>query len=137
MPSNRGWIMRIWLLAASAILVTTTVSQEIKHAPTLQSCIGDINLWSSQIPGFPEPSVDQLRAGTKSLTMHEMDGRTASLAECSSAYPQLGKPQSGDLPANVTLLMYYDDEQNMRYSDFLLRHGMLEKFKEEDNAGRR
>ncbi len=132
--------MMNWKLAVSAVTLSLAIAalpQDVKHAPTLQSCVGDINLWSSQIPGFPEPSYDQTRSGTKSLTMREIDGRTKSIAECVSAYPMLGTAQSGRESAALTLTSYYDGEKEMRYFDFLVRHGMLSKFNEEDEAGQR
>lgn len=128
------------LQGAIVVLVALSgfaVPQEIKHAPTLQSCVGDINFWSSQIPGFPEPSFDQMRGGLKSLTMQEMDGRTSSLTDCVNAYPNLGKGQNGDMSAALTLSFYYGTEEQVRYFDFLHRHGMLNKFNEEDAAGER
>lgn len=131
--------MKNWQLAIGVALfaLATVFSQEVKHAPTIQSCIGDINLWSSQIPGFPEPSYDQVRSGTKALAMREIDGRLRSLGDCVNAYPALGKGTSGNLSAVMSLSSYYSDEEQARYLDFLVRHGMLNKFNEEDDAGQR
>ncbi len=132
--------MKSCQLAIAALvfaIAVVAVSQDVKHAPTFQSCVGDINLWSSQIPGFPEPSYDQVRSGTKSLTVHEIDGRRKSMGECIGAYPVLGKGQTSDLSAAMSLNSYYDDEVEMRYFDFLNRHGLINKFNEEDQAGQR
>lgn len=41
------------------------------------------------------------------------------------------------LPAGAALLMSYSDEIDTRYSSFLLRHNLHDKFKEEDEAGKR
>jgi hypothetical protein len=130
--------MKTWRFAAGAVMVASLASsQGVKHAPTLQSCVADINLWSSQIPGFPESGLDQIRTGMKSLTMKEIDGRVSSLGECVNSYPMLGKPQAGDLPAIITLLSFYDSEKELRYINFLHRHELLGKLKEEDAAGLR
>jgi hypothetical protein len=132
--------MKKWQLAIAVSVFAIAIlalPQDVKHAPTLQSCIGDINLWSSQISGFPEPSYDQVRGGTKSLTMHEIDGRRESMGDCVSAYPVLGKGKSGDLSAVMSLSSYYGTEVEMRYVDFLNRHGLLTKLNEEDKAGQR
>jgi hypothetical protein len=114
--------MENWKLALSVgMLATAAIAgpQEVRHAPSFQQCIGDINLWSSQLPGFPETSLDQLRSGTKPLTAVELEGREQSMAECVSAYPVLGRGQPDHLPAAITLTSYYDDEIQQRYVRFL------------------
>jgi hypothetical protein len=131
--------MRTSQLIVATVLAASffSISEDVKHAPTLQSCVGDVNLWSSQISNFPEPNVDQLRNGLKPLTIHEIEGRTKSLGDCVNAYPVLGKERNGDLSAAMTLSSFYDSEMQMRYFDFIYRHGMLSKFTEEDDAGQR
>jgi len=130
-------ILRLAIVCAAAAATTPGVAQDVKHTPTLQSCAADINLWSSQVPGFPEPSLDQIRAGLKALTQGEIDGRVTSLGNCVSAYPSLGKGQGGNLPAATTLGNLYGLETQARYLNFIYRHGMLRKFTEEDEAGQR
>jgi hypothetical protein len=131
--------MRIWQVAIGAVvaIIVVAAAQDVKHAPSLTSCVGDINLWSSQLPGFPNPSSDQMRSGLKSMPLRELDGRTSSLTDCVNAYPALGKGQNGDMSAAVTLSFYYGLETQTRYMDFIFRHGMLKKFNEEDEAGER
>lgn len=130
--------LHLVLIAAVLIVIAVpAIPQDVKHAPTLSSCVGDINLWSSQIPGFPEPSYDQWRGALKSLTLHEIDGRVSSLTDCVNAYPVLGKGQNGNLSVPVTLSNYYGLETQVRYFDFIYRHGMLSKFTDEDEAGQR
>jgi hypothetical protein len=126
--------MQLTLAPVLIALSVLAVPQDVKHAPTLQSCVGDINLWSSQIQNFTEPTYDQVREGLKAITMHEIEGRTKSLATFVSAYPMLGKGQDGNLSAAMTLSSYYDTEMQVRYFDFLYRHEMLNKFTEEDEA---
>jgi hypothetical protein len=113
------------------------IPQEIKHAPALQSCAADLNLWASQIPGWPIPTLDQLESGTKSLTVDEMEGRVSSMNECFQSYPLLQKSSPGDLPAALSLMGFYQQEVQLRYFSFLVRHHLLDKFKEEDNAALR
>jgi hypothetical protein len=114
-----------------------TAAQEIKHAPTLESCTADINLWTSQIPAWPKPTYEQVRAGTKDLTSKELDNRTTYMVECGSAYPQLivGKP--GEVGPAFSLMFMYSTEVSSRYSNFLTRHALLNTFNEEDKAGKR
>jgi hypothetical protein len=47
----------------------------------------------------------------------------------------IGQGQTGGLAAATTLMMFYDDELEMRYSNFLVRHNMLDTFNDEDQAG--
>lgn len=124
-------------LALVAVVSLIAAPQAVKHAPSLQSCVADINLWSSQIPGFPEASYDQWRGGFKSMTLREIDDRTSSLTDCVNAYPPLGKGQNGNLSVAVTISNYYGLETQARYLDFIYRHGLLRSFTEEDEAGKR
>jgi hypothetical protein len=69
--------------------------------------------------------------------MREIDGRLRSLGDCVNAYPVLGKGSAGNLSAAMSLSSYYGDEEQGRYLDFIVRHGMVNKFNEEDDAGLR
>jgi hypothetical protein len=76
--------MKFIILSVGVFLsCAASMSQEVKHAPTFQSCAADLNLWTSQIPGWPNPSVEQSRGGTKNLTVQEMRGRVLAVSECS------------------------------------------------------
>jgi hypothetical protein len=121
----------IWMFAVGTMCVA-----QVKHAPTLQSCSADINLWSAQISGFPRGNLDQIRAGTKSLSLKEIDGRTRALIDCSRAYPVFLTGEHG-VSAAVALVDLYGTETGIRYMDFLARHEMMAKFYEEDQAGQR
>ena len=114
-----------------------TVPQEPKHAPTLQSCTVDLNLWTAQIPGWPNSSAEQAREGTKALTFNEMGARIASLNDCVSAYPTLNRARAGELSMPFSLVGIYHGETAERYFDFLDRHNLLVKFIQEDEAGKR
>jgi hypothetical protein len=47
----------------------------------------------------------------------------------------IGQGQKGGLAAATTLMSFYDDELEIRYSNFLVRHNMLDTFNDEDQAG--
>jgi len=89
----------------------------------------------NQIPGFPDATLDQVRSGTKGFTMHEISARVGSISDCVAAYPLIGQGQKGSLSAATTLIMSYDDELEIRYSNFLVRYNMLDTFNDEDQAG--
>lgn len=115
----------------------TTVPQEPKHAPTLQSCTADLNLWTAQIPGWPDSSAEQDREGTKPLTFSEMAARVKSINNCVHAYPALNRAATGELSVPFSLIDIYQREITNRYVDFLERHNLLGNFMQEDKAGKR
>ena len=115
----------------------TPAPQEVKHAPTLQSCTADLNLWTSQIPGWPKPSTEQIREGTKTLTVKEMQEREAYIGDCASAYPEINRAKNDGVSTGFYLIMAYDIEIEERLFGFLRRHSLLDKFTAEDEAGKR
>lgn len=114
----------------------TLATQDIQHAPRLETCAADVNLWTSEIPDWPNPSLDQVREGTKPLSERVIRDRIVSITHCSSAYPQLNQARSGELAASA-LTTAYELELQQRLFDFLDRHGLLAKFTEEDEAEKR
>jgi hypothetical protein len=126
------------LLVASVFAFTMfAVSQDVKHAPTFQSCDADLNLWTSQIPGFPASTAEHDQEGTKSLTVQEMTNRMSYLDDCARAYPIFNKNRPGEFSALFSLGLIYESEIKRRLSHFLDRHGLSDKFAEEDEAGKR
>jgi hypothetical protein len=125
------------LIASIFTFATFAFPQEIKHAPTFQSCNADLNLWASQIPGFPTSTVEQDRDGIKPLTTHEMINRTSYLNDCGQAYPGLNKNRPGELSALFSLGLIYEQEIQRRLFHFLDRHGLSDKFAQEDESGKR
>ncbi len=131
------FVKTILLLTSLFALAALAVSQEIKHAPTLESCNADLDLWTSQIPGFPTSTREQDQDGTKGLTVAETTGRLSYLDECSRAYPVLNKNRTGELSELFSLELIYVQEIQRRHLHFLSRHGLTAKFYEEDEAGKR
>lgn len=132
------YIGTLALCAAITLMISVVaVPQDIKHAPTLESCVADLNLWTSEIPGYPDATLDQVRSAISSLTTHELEGRRKSLGECALSYPVLANSKRNEISATQSLTMYYETETEIRYSHFLLRHNLLDKFRAEDVAGQR
>jgi hypothetical protein len=131
--------MTRWIFLIPCVFAFTTfaIPQETKHAPTFQSCDADLNLWSSQIPGFPTSNPQQTQEGTKSLTFHEMTDRASYLNDCAQAYPTLNKNRPGELSQLASLSLMYMSEIQARLFHFLRRHDLTLKFTEEDEAGKR
>jgi hypothetical protein len=110
------------LLIASVLAFTIfAIPQEIKHAPTLESCTADLNLWTSQISGFPTSTAEQDQEGTKSLTVHELTNRVTYLNDCAQAFPALNKNRPGELSTLASLSFIYESEIHRRLYHFLHR----------------
>jgi hypothetical protein len=124
-------------LSCLCLLVVGSFAQDVQHAPTLQSCVADLNLWTSQIPGWPHSSMEQGREGTKSLTVREMVGRMSAMNDCVQSYPVFNKSNRDELSPAGSLLQIYALQIQDRLFNFLERHGMFDKFNEEDEAGKR
>jgi hypothetical protein len=123
-------ILSVLVFAFCAIVVP----QEINHAPTLEACTADSNLWLNQIPGWPSPpTLEQIRVGTRDLTAREILKRNVYLNTCGIAYPKLLN-QTSHL---TDLSQYYATEVDQRLVNFLQRHTLLNEFSEEDEAGKR
>ena len=125
------------LLCLSGSLGAVQTDTPVQHAPTLQACEADFNLWSSQIKGFPTSTTEQDQEGTKLLTVTQIVSRLSYLDDCSRAYPVLSKNRPGELSALFSLELIYVQEIQKRQLDFLSRHGLTEKFYAEDDAGMR
>jgi hypothetical protein len=130
-------IMKLLTVSLLIFAFSAATAQEIKHAPTLESCTADINLWTSQFPAWPNPPYEKIRAATKDLTSKELNDRTNYMFECGSAYPQLSLARSGQVGPAFSPMFIYDAEVSSRYLDFIARHALLNKFNEEDKAGER
>lgn len=128
-------LILLCLLGSNLDAVQTDTS--VQHAPTLQACEADFNLWSSQIKGFPTSTTEQDQEGTKLLTVTQIVSRLSYLDDCSRAYPALNKNRPGELSALFSLEWIYAQEIQRRQIDFLSRHGLTAKFYEEDEAGMR
>jgi len=111
--------------------------QDVRHAPTLESCAADINLWTSERPGLPVATLDQLRKAMKPITVQELGGRISALDRCTESHPSLAKALPGEEAPAELLVALYNGEMKQRLMDFLDRHGLGAKFIEEDKEGKR
>jgi len=131
--------MKRQVLALIFLIPVVGLSQDGKHAPTLESCTADINLWTSEMPGLPAtpPTLDQWHKGTKPLTVPELEGRMSALNECMESHPSLAKAPASEVSSAELLFNLYSSEIKQRLRDFLDRHGLGAKFIEEDKEGKR
>jgi hypothetical protein len=135
--NTRFLIASVFAFTMFAFTMFAVPHQEIKHAPTFQSCYAHLNLWTSQISGFPTFTAEQDQEGTKSLMVDEMTDRVSYLNDCSQAYPVFNKNRPGEMSASFSLSWVYVQEMHRRLHHFLDRHDLTAKFYEEDEAGKR
>jgi hypothetical protein len=128
--------MRKAILALAFFLVLAGTSRTQQHAPTADVCRADANLWDNPddfaayraerigfLAGKPATSPVGI------LPAKEVEGRMREMADCYSA----------DSP-HATYLITYQFYTGVAYDrgvDFIARHGMVEKFYQEDAAGKR
>ncbi len=125
-----------YAILAAAIMTSMLVTGQTKHAPTFDQCVADLNLWTSEIQGWPSPEIEQVRKATKNLSVPQINERVDSLWDCALAHPRLMKGDpSTEVPVPLAIIELYHVEIRQRYSDFLVRHGLSTKFYEEDAAG--
>jgi len=118
-------VIRRLLVVSVFVFTTLAAPQEVKHAPTLQSCTADLNLWRS-------------REESKSLTVLEMSVRIRSMMDCTAAYQGLANSApGGELPPAWYLKITYEEEIEDRLFNFVKRHGLSKQFAQEDESGKR
>jgi hypothetical protein len=64
-------------------------SAEIKHAPTLEACAADINLWVSELQQWPKETSEQARKDLEPLTYADLADRSVYLNDCTQAPREL------------------------------------------------
>jgi hypothetical protein len=125
-----------YAILTAAIMASTLAAGQTKHAPSFEQCVADLNLWTSEIPGWPTGEIEQVRKGTKNLSVRQINERVDSLWDCALAHPRLTKSDpSTEVPLPLSIIELYHVEIRLRHDDFLVRHGLLKKFYAEDAAG--
>ena len=126
------------LLVFVITLATIAGAGEIKHAPTLEACTADINLWVSELKQWPKETPDQARKDLETLTYADLADRSAYLNDCLQAHRELADEARGKLSAATTLILVdYSSEMRNRLVDFIERHSLFPKFTAEDATGKR
>ncbi len=95
--------------------------QEVKHAPTIEQCRADQRLWLDKLKNTTERMPEDYR------TLH---GWSYEMGDCRSVDPENRNPYY-NVEGEINALMM------IRLLDFLDRHGLYDKFIEEDKAGKR
>lgn len=102
------------------LLVSLLSAQEVKHAPTVEQCRADQRLWLDKIEGSHDalPSFVTLNSWSQEM------------ADCDSVDPA-NDTRYYNIRAEIIAV------EQARLLSFLARHGLFDKFIEEDNAGKR
>src|SRR4029078_1660950 len=94
-----------------------------QHAPTKKQCDADANLWS----------VTDLNNSDLHISIKELGARDREMAACMFAYtPEVLKTSKYDALASWYIFQLHERTQN-----FIKRHGLWDKFLDEDAAGLR
>ncbi len=107
-------------LLFTMLWVGKTHTQEVKHAPTVEQCRADQRLWLDKLEGSSASLPNYL---TLAGWFHEMH-------ECKSVDPE-NQRRYYNVCGEIS------SEQFVRLTGFLERHGLYDKFIEEDAAGKR
>lgn len=109
------------LLILTVVMATSLTVGQVEHAPTVAQCQADQRLWLSRIEEVDSSRQPVFRLLTE--WSHEM-------AECEHVDPS-------------NQLRYYNTEyeidalESKRLLHFIVRHDLMDKFVEEDAAGKR
>jgi hypothetical protein len=138
-------IVAVLILAVLAFPFST-VPQQVEQAPSMETCLADLNSWSSGLDGIPFG--DKVRSAMKPLTQGEIFRRLIILNYCeASSLTQMkavpvtqraSLDKLGISSGRIQLLREnYMSERSARYFDFVVRHKLLDQFDKEDESGER
>jgi hypothetical protein len=139
----------VTLCAVIVCFAVDTNSQDIKVGADLEVCNAQVNLWVAQTD-ISRAYGPEIRKVMDALTSEAILNREGVIMDCVltdlqelKAVPQgpLRAAKSQKLGIRLdearTLLDLYGKEQRTRYSHFITRNKLRQKFDEEDKAGER
>ena len=109
------------LLVLTGLILTASLVGQVEHAPTVAQCQADQRLWISKIEEGDSPRLPAFTVLTQ--WSHEM-------IEC-------GKVDPNNEQRYYNTGSEIDEVESNRLLGFLDRHGLYQKFLEEDAAGKR
>jgi hypothetical protein len=128
--------MKKMLLALITFLAFAGGAPPQQHAPTADVCRADANLWDNQ-EDFAAYRAERKgfltgRSATSPigvLSVKELEGRMQEMTDCYSS--------DGPRTTYFIVLQFYTSVAYDRGVDFIARHGLVDKFYQEDAAGKR
>ena len=115
---NKMFVLVV-LLMLSLPFAGRAHAQEVKHAPTVEQCRADQRLWS-----------DKLENSSSLPDYKTLMGWFHEMMECKAVDPENRRDY-------YMVCSEIDAAEVVRLEKFLVRHGLLDKFIEEDKAGKR
>jgi len=131
--------MKAFLLLFGLLLVIPATGQEHAHAPTLEQCKADVAVWgdSDAQLEYSKAQLAFVKDGTSNktevnkLSMQELNERMAEMSDCMK---EVGPIEAKDYEGVVSFYISIDGD---RAYDFIVRHGLHDRFLLEDRQGKR
>ncbi len=95
--------------------------QEVKHAPTIEQCRADQRLWLDKLENTSVPMPEDYRT---------LSGWISEMSQCKSVDPENQRRY-------YNVIWESQADKITRLEKFLDRHGLYDKFIEEDKAGKK
>jgi hypothetical protein len=108
-------------LTVAVFVLVAVASPQLEHAPTVEQCQADQELWFSKL---------ETNESTSDVTFDTLRGWISEMGDCQS----VDKPNWHEyyhVEAEAT------QERSQREFDFIVRHGLATQFVSEDAAGKR
>ncbi len=130
--------MKPFLLIFGLLLVVPATGQ--KHAPILEQCMADVAVWGD-IGAQLEYSKAQfafIQDGTlnkteiNKLSMEELNERMSEMGDCIKEVDPLTEAKDYE-----SVVSFYQNIEGDRAYDFIVRHGLHDRFYLEDRQGKR
>jgi hypothetical protein len=126
-------------LVLCVVLGVTTLAIEPQaavqdHAPTVEQCVADMRLWSSQMTDYWIADTARMKSGTPNksevmgLTIRQLSERSSEMLECISVDPS-GRDDYKQEASE------YNAAYNDRFERFIVRHHLMDQVLKEDKAG--
>jgi hypothetical protein len=109
-------------------------AQEIEHAPTVEQCRADANLWKAQLEEYKKASeTDRLDTTVSHLTIFQLGDRLNEMSQC----VEVDQPWNDHSRDYLNLNDSYTDIVNHRYYRYLVRKHLMDDVFREDRQGLR
>lgn len=116
--------MKLFVSSISLFLLTSSLTGQLKHPPSVGNCQAHLRLFLSKVEASYNADADYLPSwDTISQWAGEME-------ECETADPE-NHAAYHDVRAQILAF------KSMRQVDFIVRHDLYDQFIEEDKAGKR
>jgi hypothetical protein len=130
----RNLILGVLLGFAALPINQRAVGQD--HAPSMEQCVADMRLWSSQMDDYLVAETARIKSGSPDksqlmgLTMRQLNDRASEMVDCVAVDP------SGQVDYKEEA-SEYNDAYRDRYERYIVRHHLMDQVLKEDEEGLR